>query len=105
MEKKRDLNLKLLNQYFTRSHQIKYLGVTLDERLTWKPLIMYLKEKCTKRLPILRHVANKKWGSDRKTIRMLYLSIIQSQLNYASFLYNSACPTLLAILDSSILGN
>ena len=67
--------------------------------LTWKPHINHLREKCFQRLNILKAVAHRKWGSDRKTLKMLYLSLIQSQLNYASFLFNSAQHRTLEILD------
>ena len=95
----RDLNLTLLNQNLPRSFQVRYLGIIFDHRLTWQPHIEHLREKCFKRLNILKSVAYKQWGSDRKTLRMLYLSLIQSQLNYASFLYNSAPHRFLQILD------
>ena len=95
----RDLNLTLSNQILPRNTQVRYLGVIFDQRLSWKPHINHLREKCFNRLNILKAVAHKKWGSDRKTLRMLYLSLIQSQLNYASFLFNSAHHRTLAILD------
>ena len=95
----RDLNLKLLNQNLPRSYQVKYLGIIFDHRLTWKPHILNIKEKCFKRLNVLKCVSHKKWGSDRKTLKMLYLSLIQSKMNYASFLFTSAHHSVLEILD------
>ena len=95
----RDLNLKLLNQNVPRVFKFKYLGVIFDHRLTWKPHILNIKEKCFKRLNVLKCVAHKKWGSDRKTLKMLYLSLIQSQINYASFLLSSAHHSILEILN------
>ena len=79
--KTRDLNLTLSNAYLPRSNEVKYLGIIFDSQLTWGPHINYIKNKCMKRMNVIKHVANKKWGSDRKTLYMLYVSLIQSQLN------------------------
>ena len=98
-KKTRHLNLSLCGNNLTRSYIVKYLGVIFDHRLNWVAHILYLKEKCHKRLAILRCVAYKKWGADRSTLRTLYLSLIQSQLNYASFLLVGANHTKLEILD------
>ena len=47
----------------------------------------------------MRHVANKKLGADRKTLHMLYMALIQSQINYGSFLYSSAATSTLLAID------
>ena len=86
----KNLNLTLYNDRLPRSYKIKYLGMTLDHRLNWKAHIEHLKEKSQQRLAILRCVSKRKWGADRKTLRTLYLSLIQSPINYGSFLYGAA---------------
>ena len=85
--KTRHLNLKLYDANLPSSFEVKYLGLTLDHRLSWDSHITTLKEKSQKRLSILRCVSRRKWGADRKTLKMLYLALIQSLINYASFLY------------------
>ena len=97
--KTRDLNLKLCNSNLPRKNEVKYLGLIFDSQLTWLPHIKYIRDRCMKRMNVIKHVANKKWGSDRKTLNMLYVSLIQSQMNYGSFLYSAAAPTNLLILD------
>ena len=86
----RDLTLTLYNEQLPRSYQVKYLGMTFDHRLNWNSHTILIKEKCQKRINILRCVSKRKWGADRKTLKMLYLSLIQSTINYASFLYGAA---------------
>ena len=95
----RDLTLTLYNEQLPRSFQVKYLGMTLDHRLNWNAHIVLLKEKCQKRMNILRCVSKRKWGADRKTLKTLYLSLIQSTINYASFLYGAASNENLKILN------
>ena len=48
---------------------------------------------------VLSSVANRNWGADRKSLSNLYLSSIQSKINYGDFIYGSACTTLLECLD------
>ena len=86
----RNLNLTLYNDNLPRSFKIKYLGMTLDHKLNWKSHIENLKEKSQQRLAILRCVSKRRWGADRKTLCTLYLSLIQSPINYGSFLYGAA---------------
>ena len=61
--------------------------MTFDHKLNWNAHIKLIKDKCQKRINILRCVSKRKWGADRKTLKTLYLSLIQSTINYASFLY------------------
>ena len=85
-----NINLTLYNTPLPKSNQIKYLGMTLDKKLNWKAHISQLKKKCHQRLSILRCVSYRKWGADRKTLRILYKALIQSLIDYASFLYGTA---------------
>jgi len=82
-----------------KKDHIKYLGIILDYKLTWSKHIIDLKERCQKRHPILRSVANRKWGADRKILKTLYLALIQSTINYASFLYGTSSEKQLLILN------
>lgn len=83
-------------QYTTN---IKFLGMTLDRRLTWKAHIQQLVDRSQKDLRLLRVVSSCNWGADLPTIRKLYLSILRSKLEYGDLLYATAAPTLLKKLD------
>ena len=85
-----NINLTLYNTNLPKSNQIRYLGMILDSKLNWKAHINQLKVKCHQRLSILRCVSRRKWGADRKTLRTLYKALIQSPIDYASFLYGTA---------------
>lgn len=61
--------------------EFKFLGVTLDENLTWKPHVSYVKKKVSKNIFILNKV---KYVLDCKTMRMLYCSLIQPYLSYCA---------------------
>ena len=82
-----------------RKDHTKYLGVIFDSKLTWKLHILDLVERCKKDINLLKMVARKQWGGDRKSLKMLYTALIRSKIEYASFIYSTAAPYLLRKLD------
>ena len=69
----------------------KFLGMLMDApTLTWKPHIESLVESCNKRLNMLKSLASKSWGADRRILMNFYKAYIIGKLNYGAELYNSA---------------
>ena len=79
--------------------KVKYLGMFFDSRLTWTAHIKDLADRCRQPMNILRKVAGHDWGGDRASLRMLYMSLIRSKIDYGSFLYSTASQTNLLRLD------
>ena len=94
------MNLRLGNSILPNVDSIKYLGMTLDKKLSWKQHIKDLKNNCVKRLDLLKHLSNTNWGAHRTIMLRLYRSIIRSKLDYGCFLYDSACRSTLRSLDA-----
>ena len=78
---------------------IKYLGVYLDQKLSWDEHINYLANKAEKGLNVLRAVVSRSWGSDPKTSLIFYKSFTRSILDVGSIFYGSASNTRLKKLD------
>ena len=93
------LKLTLNNIIIPNRETIKYLGMEVDFRLTWKNHIKSLKIECLKRLDLLKCLSHTNWGSDRATMLRLYRSIIRSKLDYGSYIYSSASESSLKLLD------
>ena len=55
----------------------RYLGVTFDKSLTWRPHITQTRESCSKALDLLKHLSYKDWGADRTSLLRLYNSLIK----------------------------
>ena len=68
----------------------KFLRIIFDQKLTFKPHIKYLRSKYNKVIQLLRVIAHRDWGADLKTLLKLYRALIQSQLDYGTFIYGSA---------------
>ena len=51
----------LNNHNIQYCNEIKFLGLTWDKKLSWKPYITKLKEKCLRTLNILKSITSKRW--------------------------------------------
>ena len=79
--------------------EVKYLGVILDKKLSWKNHIDNLTTRCEKGLNFLRSVTKTWWGCDITTALVFYKSYIRSILDYGSILYGFATKTNLIKVD------
>ena len=80
--------LSISGQAVNRVKDFKFLGVRLDQHLTFNQHIKDIKHKCAKRINILRALTGTDWGGDRKTILQLYTAIIRPIIEYCSIAYN-----------------
>lgn len=92
--------LKMHNQDINFTDTTKFLGLTLDRKLKWRPFINQLKSECYMRMNILRVLSHHEWGAHRKILIDLYKSIVRSKLDYGSIIYLSARPSILKLLDT-----
>ena len=106
---KNDLNLKVGNKKIERVSSMKYLGIILDENLSFTEHIKYIFNKSTKKLGILRRARE---YLDQKTSILLFKSLIVPYLDYCDTVYmcgssvdlkqlqliqNSACQIILKV--------
>ena len=66
--------------------EVKFLGVTLDSKLTGTPHCNYVVSKCERNLNILKCLTGVWWGAHPFTMKIVYNSIIRSVLDYGTFL-------------------
>lgn len=87
--------LSIENIVIKRENITKFLGVYIDENLTWKTHIENIGTKISKSIGILyksRHILHK------QHLNMLYFSFIRSYLNYVNMAWASTYKTKLASL-------
>ena len=60
----------------------KFLGITYDRTLTFRPHVEDVKSKVMGRIKILASLASKEWGWSRGSLRRIFLAMINSVLNY-----------------------
>ena len=83
-------NTVIKREYFT-----KFLGVMLDENLTWKKHINLIENKISKNVGILYKT---KYIINQKCLKYIYFSFIHSYLNYANITWASTNKTKLTKL-------
>ena len=80
-------------------NEVRYLGMVIDDGLVWHKHIRQLKTSCTKKLNLMKHLSNTKFGADRVTLLKLYTSLIRTKLQYGCEAYASASRTLMQSLQ------
>lgn len=94
-----NLQLTLNGISLPQDTSTKFLGLTFDHTLTWKPHMLDLGRKCSLRLNLLKTLSGTAWGADKKCLLRLYYSHIRSVLDYGSIVYASASTSTLKYLD------
>ena len=79
--------------------EARFLGLIFDSKLSFLPHIRDLKKRCQKALNAFKVLCNKEWGGTSDILLNLYRSLIRSKLDYGCFVYGSARPTYLGMLD------
>ena len=82
--------LAINNTVIERENSIKFLGVLLDENLTWSNHISCIHNKISKNIGLLYKARS---YLNRKCLKQLYFSFIHSYLNYANITWGSSPRT------------
>ena len=80
---------------------LKYLGVTIDEKLNFKEHIAVMSGRVRKMIHVMRNLRD---ASDGKTLKMVYLALCQSILNYCILAWGGAAQSSLISLERAQRG-
>ena len=86
--------LKIGNQIIEKTSSIKFLGVMLDENITWKNHIKTVENKLAKNIGLLYRA---KQFLNETSLKTIYFSYIHSYLNYANIAWASTHFTILCL--------
>ncbi len=64
--------------------RVKYLGITLDKRLTWSKHVNERINKCSYLLNKMSRIVGREWGFTPAKIKWVYTAIIKPKLLYGS---------------------
>ena len=95
---KLSVNLSLNNRSLRCVSEYKFLGVIIDNGLTWSPHIANLKRSCHKTLALMKHISHQRWGADRTSLLRLYIMLLKPKLDYGCEAFSSARESLLKTL-------
>jgi hypothetical protein len=82
---------KLCQSSITRIDSIKHLGVFTDVKLHFHDHVNYIFSHCIKLLGLVRSIAFN--FSSPECMPRLYITLVRSKLEHASFVWNSITPT------------
>ncbi|KAE9534168.1 hypothetical protein AGLY_008675 [Aphis glycines] len=94
-----DTALYLKNTQIPFHKSLRILGLIFDNKLNWTTHLKQLKVACKVKLNVIKTLANHTWGADKKSLLNIYKTLILSQINYGSPIYNTAKPRHLKTLD------
>ena len=80
--------LKLNGKEISNVKHFKYLGITIDSKLSFKEHFEDITARSVRRLNIMQCISGKDWGADRCTLLRLYTAILRPILDYNAFLFD-----------------
>ena len=88
-------NLKYNNIAISQTDSFTYLGVTFDNKLTWKLQTQNVAYQISKRLNILKRLTGSKWGCTRHILTTTFKTYIQPCITYC-------CEPLITATDNAL---
>ena len=80
--------------------ELKFLGITFDQQLTFKAHIEDIVVRCRKRLNLLKALRGKSWGAHPSTLLYTYKVYIRPLMEYGCILFAHADQALLKKIQS-----
>ena len=97
--KKEHVQLSLHDVILPITENPRFLGVTLDTRLTWKPQLDTMEERSIKKLSLMKKLAGTTWGANLKVLKQLYEGTVRPVMEYASTSWGTSAPSKYSSLD------
>ena len=91
-QRRDELNLSIEMDGFKMNQvkEVNFLGVILDETLSWKPHISQVASKVSESVGV---ILKSSFYLTRKALCTLYYSLVYSYLQYCILVWGSTCPT------------
>ena len=84
-------NIKLNGHDLKYVHQILYLGLWVDCKLSWKYHVTEKLKSCKKLLMAFTNVTGKTWGMAPWSARYYYITMVKAAFCYLSLIWHQVC--------------
>ena len=95
LDNKPNINIEFNGQQINRSKLVRYLGITIEEPLTWKAHIKRTYNTVSRNIGLITRARS---YLDKKTMLTLYHAIVLPYLSYGAFIWGSTYPSNLTCL-------
>ena len=86
----RILNIKAHNTILEQKSECKFLGIIIDDDISWKAHINYISCKISKTIALLRYL---RYTFPKHILKTLYMTLIYPYFNYCNIIWGAADPT------------
>jgi ribonuclease HI len=86
---KKEIEIYVNNTIIKQEQTIKYLGIIIDSKLTFRDHINYIEEKCLKLIFSLSRSAKITWGLKQEALKTIYTGGILPLMLYGAPVWNS----------------
>ena len=84
--------LRVGDKLIRRTKEVKYIGITVDERLTWGDHIDYISTKTRGNIGAIKRIRN---SLPKEYLEMLYKTIVKPHVRYCNTVWGHCGDTLL----------
>ena len=92
--------LRICNKTVNFQNTCTLLGVTFDSHLTWSYHIQNICNRAKSALNLMRCICGQRWGTNKRTLLLVYRALIRSLLDYGCIAFYSASDSNLKLLDA-----
>lgn len=96
----KEIELKIFDEKIRMEKNPTYLGITLDPKLSFEKHIKDIRERCTRKLNILKVLNNKKFELPLRVKIQVYATLVRSVIEYGAPLWNGLSPQNIKSLES-----
>ena len=89
--------LNINNTEVKKVDKTKFLGITIDENLSWKPHIHHLESRLSR---VIGLIYRSRTLLNLKARKHIYFSLVYSHLSYSNIVWGSTNSTILSVLES-----
>ena len=89
--KQKDVILTMYDTRLELQDSVKYLGIWLDNKLSYKKHVKEKVKECKQCLMCVKRVVGDAWGLDANKLKWIYNSMIKPRLTYGALVWSHKC--------------
>ena len=92
-KKQNSIKLRIDGSLLKHNSNSTYLGITFDQKMTWKQQIDKVEKRAKTRLTLMRKLSGASWGADHNTQKKVYTGYVRPVLEYGIATWGTAAKS------------